>query len=386
MKKILCLFLVGALLLLLCPVMASADEMGKVSFSGVPDQPIRGMRFSAVLELNRNPGLVYLCTTVTFDTAVLEVVDVKDLGLLPSFVMVNRASQGKIELQWKNEKNEDLVTSGKLAQINFRIRDDAPYGKSILTPQVSQRYIDARNAEGKIVEFESQASELFLDCLHSNTETQVLTPPTFDAEGLGEVHCTDCDERFERVLYPSVTSADGRTSVFVEKGQFSEGDKKEVRTDFLYGGADAEKARALFGDALVRSFRVSITKNGGNFHPAGKTRVELFVEFDLPQDFALYALGEETKKADCEFHNGKITFDYQNASFVLVSREVKIPASTPTVTTAAPTTFSMPDETSPEPSENKDALYLGVGIAAFVVFGALCGILLRGGKKTIDEN
>ncbi len=381
MKRFFWVIVCTSLCLALLSPFAFAAEKGKISFTSDPITPIQGMTFTGHVELNRNPGVVSLITTLVFDPKVMEVKSVQDTGLLPGFHYT--LEEGKVILQWKSEDDRvDMTRTGKLARVDLHILDDAPYGSTRIIPQVSQKLLDARNAKGETVLFACQSLDLTLSCPHANTQLQEVMPPSFSLAGLGTVTCHDCGETWEEEVLPSLVSEDGKTRGFVQAGQYAEEDDKGIRTDYLYGGADFAMAKELFGFDLIRVFRVTWIKNQEVFDPAGKTPVQVTAEFDLPADFVLYILEESgAKKVDCTWKENVLYFDHYNATFVLVSREVELPQVTkPTVTTTPPLSSTVP--LSPEEeAKRKEILVLGLGGTAFVLFGGAALFLLRKGRR-----
>lgn len=381
MKRLFSFVLCLALCLSLLSPFASAAEKGKISFSADLATPIQGMTFTGHVELNRNPGVVSLITTLVFDPKVMEVKSVQDTGLLPGFHYT--LEEGKVILQWKSEDDRvDMTRTGNLARVDLHIRDDAPYGGTRIIPQVSQKLLDARNAKGETVLFACQSLDLTLSCPHAKTQLQEITPPDFALAGLGTVTCEDCGESWEEAILPSLVSEDGKTRGFVQPGQYSAEDEKGLRTDYLYGGADFASAKELFGFDLIRVFRVTWIKNQEIFDPAGKTPIQVTAEFDLPADFVLYVLEDGgAKKVDCEWKGNVLYFDHHNAAFVLVSREVELPQVTKPAITTEPPLSSVVPLTPEEVAKRKEMLTLGLGGTAFVLFGGTALILLRKGRR-----
>ena len=379
MKRLWLVLLCLSLSLSLLSPFAFAAEKGKISFAAEVSTPVQGMTFTGHVELNRNPGVVSLITTLVYDPKVMEVKSVQDSGLLPGFH--STLEEGKVILQWKSEDDRvDMTRTGNLARVDFHIRDDAPYGNTRIIPQVSQKFLDARNAKGETVLFACQSLDLNLSCPHANTQVQETTPPTVALAGLGTVTCQDCGATWEEAILPSLVSDDGKTRGFVQAGQYTEGDEKGI--DYLYGGADFAKAKELFGFDLIRVFRVTWIKNQEVFDPAGKTPIQVTADFDLPADFVLYVLEEGgAKKVDCQWKGNVLHFDHYNAAFVLVSREVELPTVTvPSVTTTVPPSSEL--KLSPEEeAKRKEILTLGLGGTALVLFGGAALFLLRKGRR-----
>lgn len=380
MKKHIVFLLLVFLFSALFPFSAAAEEKGKVSLTGEMENPVRTMTFDTDLELNRNPGLVSLRVTVRFDPAVLEMQSVRDLGLLPGYVVTDHSDQGEVVLQWKNsDEKKDLVASGKLARFSFTVRADAPYGKSKVTAEISKRLFDAQNAASQAVSFDSQPLSVDLVCPHLHRKQEVLEEATFDTAGKGKVICSDCGQEWENEVLPSLTSADGKLTGYVQPGQYKAEDQKSVRVDYLYGGAESRLCQNLFGDTLVRAFRITFTKNDEVFQPQGQSLARLETNFELPSDFVLYAVKENTaEKIDCAQSGVFLDFDPSAGVFAIVSREVQLPTVPPPIHTLSTTTA--PPETTLSPAEaakKKEALYFGLGVASLVFCGAGAVVLMK---------
>ncbi len=384
MKRILHLLL--ALFLVLSPLAlsVSAEEKGKISLVSEVKVPVRTMTFDTDLELNRNPGIVSLRVTVRFDPKVLELKSLRDQALLPGYVLTDHSDEGEIILQWKGEKEDrDLTTSGILLRFSFRIRDDAPYGPFSVTAEVSRRLFDARNSRSEAVTFDTQPLTMELQCPHLNRKQEVLEEASFDAAGKGKIVCQDCLQEWDNEVLPSLTSADGKLVGFVQPGQYKAEDQKSVRVDYLYGGAEARLCQTLFGDTLVRAFRITFTKNDSVFQPEGRSLARLETDFDLPKDFVLYALKENTaEKVDCTQSGAYLDFDPAGRVFAIVSREVSLPPVTTPIHTLSTTTTAPPVTLSPEEeAKKKDAVLLCVGVCAFVLCGTGAIAVMRKGKR-----
>ena len=384
MKKRIILFLALVLFFSLFSFPVGAEEKGKVSLTSEMKNPVRTMTFDTDLELNRNPGLVSLRITVRFDPKVLSLQSVRDAGLLPGYTVKENSQEGEVILQWKNsDETRDLVASGNLARFSFTVREDAPYGKSRVTAEISHRLFDAQNSRFESLSFDTVPLEVDLVCPHLNCTQEILEKASFDTAGKGKVICTDCGQEWENEVLPSLTSADGKLTGYVQPGQYKEEDQKSVRVDYLYGGAQARLCQTLFGDTLVRAFRITFTKNDSVFLPEGRSLVRLETDFELPQDFVLYAVKETTaEKIDCSQNGAFLDFDPAGGVFAIVSREVQLPTVLPPIHTLSTTTSPPSSTLSPgEAAKKKEMLYLGLGFAALVLCGSGAIVLMRKGKN-----
>ena len=382
MKRTLFCFVCALLLALILALPAAADEKGRVTLSGETEKLSRGDLFAASLDLNRNPGVNSLRVTLRFDGAVLQTESVEDLGLLPGFA--ETSEEGALILRWKApEGTAELTAAGKLARIVFRVKEDAYLAPTTIETVIDHRFFDAQDSRGNAVAFDTQSLSVPLACYHVHDALEVLEEPAWDKAGKGKRVCLDCGKEWEETLYPTLTSTDGKTVGSVPPGQYDDGDKKGVRTDYLYGGADAELARKLFGGDLIRSFRVTFTKNENVFVPKGEVKIRLTTEFYLPDAFVLYVLKDGTgERVEAQLVDGELRFAYSAGTFVLVSRETALPSAT-TATPAPPETSFVPvtSLSAEEEAKRHEIAYLALGVAAVVLFGAGALFILRRGKR-----
>lgn len=377
MKRIACVFLTLLLLFPLAPVRAA--EKGKIRVTSEKENPVRGDIVTFTLEMTRNPGVNSLLTTLQFDPKVLRFMEVQDSGILSGFVPSEPTPEGNLVLRWKEGDRVDSDACGTLATVKFSVLDSAPYGRSALTPILSEKLYDAQNTRGQAVLFETQEAAFELICYHLNQEIKVTREPTFTQAGQGVRTCHDCGGTWEVEVDPAIVSEDGKTQGTVKPGEYKEEDRKGIRTDFLYGGADYSRARELFGDTMIRAFQISFTKNDSIFTPKKESRITLSVDFELPLDFALYVLrGNSAEKVDVTRSGTSLNFEYKSGCLVLVSRESELPP----VTTAPPAPSTEEETTTTtltpqEASRRREMITLSLLGALLLICAVLTGLLLR---------
>lgn len=380
MKKFFCGLLALMLLLPLFPLSGKAAAKGKITLFSKTETFQRGLAFEVYVELNRNPGLSSLRATLDFDEKVLEVLEINNLSLLPGFSKDQK--ENRIVLRWKKSaEGSDLTTTGRLCRITFRVKADAIYGDSKIALSVSQKLYDATNGAGASIPFDAQGLSVPLICPHKNTENEVITEAGFEKEGLLKKTCTDCGESFESALLPTLSSSDNKLSATVPTGIYLDKDEKFLQYEYLYGGEKAEEAGRIFGELLLRTFRIGFLKNGAEFVPEEKIPLSLALDFELPEDFSLYLLLDggveemEVKKTE----NG-LFFDYQDGFYALVIRE-RVSNEPPPATSAAPEESEVPKTTlsEEEKRKQKDLLVILGGVAVFLICGA--GIVVLSKKR-----
>ncbi len=385
-KRIVILASLLGVLLLTVGAFAAFEE-GKISLNSEASSPAHGHSFTVTLELNRNPGVFALRTMLNYDEKVLELVSVRDEGLLPSFSQ-EKNTNGKTVLHWKAPSGSgDLTASGVLASLVFRVRDDAPYGESRITVDFSQRLFDATNKGGAALAFDIKAFEFNLVCSHLTTETETVTAPTFSAAGAGTVKCKACGETWESVLMPQIFSEDKKTSAAVQPGEFTDGGEKSLRTEFLFGGELFENAKKQFGDGVIRAFQLHFTREGMTYTPAGETKITLETEFEQPKNFGFYAISREgAHRLDGEWENGKLSFVYQSAAeyYVLVEREETPAISIPEDNSEEEEPILEVPEVTRSPQEierEREIRWIVLGILGVLLCAAGAIFVLRRGKS-----
>ena len=364
----------------------AAFTAGKLSLTSDLRTPVRGQSFTVTLELNRNPGVTSLRTVLAFDETALELVSVKDYGLLPSFSQ-EQGADGKETLHWKAPKGSgDLTQSGVLADLVFRIRDDAPYGDHRIGVNFSDRLFDAQDKSGASVAFDIKAFDFKLTCSHLTTETETVTAPTFSAAGVGKVTCKDCGEKWDSTLLPQIVSEDKKSVATVQPGEFGDEGEKSLRTEFLFGGDLFEEAKKMFGDSVIRAFQLHFTREGVAYTPTvGETEMALTTEFEQTKNFGLYAVSDGApRRIDATWKDGVLSFSYEAGYFVLVEREeapaIPTPEDAPSEET--PDATIPPVTLSPEEREKeKEIRIIVLGVCLLVVLGIAAGFVLRKGKS-----
>ncbi len=381
MKKIVCAFLCLMLLLPLFPFKADAAAKGKATLSSKTEKFQRGLAFDVDLELNRNPGISSLRTTVEYDEKVLEILEIKDLSLLPGFSKDQK--ENEVILRWKKTgSGADLTATGRLCRITFRVLDHAIYGDSKIDLSVSQKLYDAVTGSGKSVPFDTNSLSVSLICPHKNTQNSVITEAAFEKEGLLKKSCPDCGESFEEPLLPTLLSEDAKISAALPIGVFQNKDQKSLRNEYLFGGEKFEEAKRIFGELLLRAFRVDFTKNGAEFAPEEKIPLAMELDFELPEDFSLYlVLDGGVEEIDVIKSENKLFFDYHDGVYALVIRERV--ANDPPPSTAAPTESEVIKTTlsEEEKRKQKDLLMILGGTAVFLLCGAGIVVLSKRGKR-----
>lgn len=138
MKKIISLILAVAMVLA-CGVVSFATENQPTATVSNAGEFNRGEEFTVTVSLSNNPGISYLNLPLNYDPEILERVSVKGSGLEGSWQYGNKPTF----------MGEDSYFNGVVLTITFRVKDDAPFGNTI----ISVSGLAANNYNEDIVEF-----------------------------------------------------------------------------------------------------------------------------------------------------------------------------------------------------------------------------------------
>lgn len=150
MKRFVCLFLTAALLLAVpasglaapTPTLMVSETTGAV-----------GDTVTVTVSMANNPGLIGFRLLVSYDAAVLELVDHAQQGL--SGITFGPKTKNPFTFTWMDALKPDNTYSGALIALTFRVRQGAPAGKSPIT--VSYQEDDVINAAFENVAFATVA-------------------------------------------------------------------------------------------------------------------------------------------------------------------------------------------------------------------------------------
>ncbi len=376
MKKLLAVLLCVGMLFAFGTEVFGANK-GKLSLKGDTENLKRGSAFAVTVELNRNPGVTSLRVEAEFDKKVLTLVRVENRKILSGYN--GEVKEDSVVLRWKKENNgRDMVTTGKLAVLYFRVREDAVYGDSKITLKMNEKLYDAQNAAGKAVPFETGDLEFQLPCPHEICQKEILQPVQFEQVGLVKETCVNCGEEKETEQLPQLLSEDGKTVAVLQAGEYRNKDEKSVKTEYLFGGPGFEEAKTMMGEDLIRAFTVSFTKNGRSYTPRGETALTLEPDVELPKDFVLYRMiqgGAEQVPYDSE--DGKLLFLYREGTYALVNRTVadweREEAEKPVTTT---TLSAAQEDNDEERQRRQDLKWLLAGAGVFLFCGIGIVVLL----------
>ena len=363
---------------------AVQNTRGKATISVQSAEWERGGTVEITLELNRNPGFVSMRVCLDFPEDVFTVEEAENLTLLPAegapeFV----AGEGIVFRYRSEERTRDLLATGNLARVRLKIRDDAPYGDGSITMPFSERLFDVQNAKGMPVPFDGEPLSFTLACPHATRDTRVLVPPRFSEPGVGEDVCRECGDVKGRTILPTIVSDDEKLTATVPCGVFSDDKENSVKIEYVYGGKDASEAKVLFGDSVVRAWRIQFFEDGKRTAPNAEIHLVMTPEFEIPEHFSLYRLREEdaVKKA-VTVQDGKLLMTYEDDLYILVKEESALPSLPDTLPLVTEAKEEVPPTTlSPEEEKKRRERFLVGGVAlVMILFGAGAVFLLRRGK------
>lgn len=345
----------------------SAENKGKLTLRADHNEFSRGEVFVAALEMNRNPGVATLRVTVKYDPLVLKAETITDEGILPGYSFT-QSQHGEIILRWNLTDGESTAT-GNLAKIAFRVSADAAYGDSEVLVQYSRALFDIRDKNGQHVEFQTVPLTFSLPCPHSETEESVVQEATLAQEGIIEEKCLACGRTETKRFLPTLSSSDGQVTVTLQTGALDPSKEHTVFVEYYYGGEDYDLAKRYFPNTLFRAFRVKFVSGKSGEKPIGETLISLRTEFDLPEEFSLYSLGDEgLEKCTAVYSQTILEFAYSPDLFLLVSDRSEEPSY------EIPSDPILPDPTVPADPVITQKVTETVVFVLFVVMFILFGV------------
>ena len=161
MKKVIS-FLV--ILVVLCGVLAvpvSAAGSGSLRMGTAEGNP--GDTVTLHVDLNSNPGLVTMTIRVSYDTSVLQLINVSNPGLLVG-AQLNTSYGSPYTISWVDGATAANNTkTGTIAAFTFKILDNAKLGDSM----VSLQFIDSYDVNYQENSFFAASGKVSVQCKHS---------------------------------------------------------------------------------------------------------------------------------------------------------------------------------------------------------------------------
>lgn len=161
MKKILYVSMILIVLCSLFVVPVHAAEGGSLRLTSASGNP--GDTITLQVNLNSNPGLVTMTIKVSYDTSVIQLINVSDTGLLVG-AQLNTRYSSPYTISWvdgatTNNNNK----TGTIAIFTFKILDSAAAGDSKVTLQ----FIDSYDTDYNENSFSVSSGKVTVNCNHS---------------------------------------------------------------------------------------------------------------------------------------------------------------------------------------------------------------------------
>lgn len=136
-----------------------------------------GSTVDVYISIDNNPGIISLRNTVSYDTTALELIGVRDCGLLSGYTTPSSTVTSPYTLRWADSlATANNTRNGQLVQLSFKIKDNTQAGSY----NISVSPVEARNANGTKITFAGAAATI-----------DVTDSSVGDIDGDGEI--TDWD-------------------------------------------------------------------------------------------------------------------------------------------------------------------------------------------------
>lgn len=393
MKKVFRLFsLLLALLLfgaLLSPSsIAAPKEAGLIRIIGETSGK-RGEEISFEVELNRNPGVTSLRLTLQYDRDALELLSVEDKALLPNANFTDSVSAEKFILHWQSLSAEDLVQTGRLCSLSFRVKTDAPYSTEGVTLSYSDAELDIVNHNHSRVPFEIEKALFTVPCLHPDAEERILRQASLEKAGERQISCKACGTTVIESILPTLESEDKSIRATVSPGEFvrepEEGEEAKapsVSLEKITSGSSFDEAilaSAAYNGTVTDVFQIHFTRRGEAFVPLSKVQLTLSESaVKTDENSVLFRILPDGKTEKVEFEkDGGITFPYSDCVYFLMDSSLPPLNDTPPATTApAPSEAPIVKKT-----DTLTPILVGSGGLVLLLAIALIVFFLRRPKK-----
>ncbi len=168
MKKILALCLTVMLVLAMVPVIG-ASAAGAVTFSVGEATGVAGEEVTVTVSISNNPGLTFAQVMIGYDASVLEVVEIEKLTFAGKPTSCSPTTVNPLKVTYDNCL-EDIYDNGDLANITFRIKDDAAVDTYALTVSAAQENVFDVAYNDVPFECENGSIEV-ISCRHDGAKT-----------------------------------------------------------------------------------------------------------------------------------------------------------------------------------------------------------------------
>ncbi len=194
MKKLLAFCLTAVIILAMMPIIGvSAAENLVLAVNDVTADP--GQEVTVTLSITENPGITFAQTKIGFFAEAFEVVGIETLTLAGKPTSCGPLTANPLSITW-TDSLADTTEIGALANVTFRVKEDAAPGKYVLTVNGVEDNIF--NIAFDAVPFTTVNGSITVNCLHNETTTHAAVESTCVLAGNNEyVTCNVCEEIVE---------------------------------------------------------------------------------------------------------------------------------------------------------------------------------------------
>ncbi len=119
-----------------------------------------GDTIEIVLSISNNSGIISLRNNIIYDESVLELISIKDTGLLSGYTTPSPTISSPYTLRWADSlASANNTSNGTIAKLSFKIKADAKEGEY----PISVEHIEARNVNGSEITFVSATSVVTIE-------------------------------------------------------------------------------------------------------------------------------------------------------------------------------------------------------------------------------
>ena len=176
-----------------------AEPMIKVSSATV----CPGKTVNVTVEIKNNPGAAMLELDLAYDSAVLELAEVKDAALLEGFVGGEKLTNNPYYLSWLDNDAEEV--NGKLVTLTFKVKETAAADAKA---NVSVSVISALDTNFKNIAFKTSAGSVTVQA-HDMSDATCTAPATCSKCGITEGEKLGHDMADATCTKPATCKRDG---------------------------------------------------------------------------------------------------------------------------------------------------------------------------------
>lgn len=159
---------------------AASESASSVELSGGNYSALPGEQVTVKLAIEENVGFTYVKLAISYDESALTLLDFSNGNV------VDDLTEG-IYYIWSAD--DDVIESGILAELTFRVNEGAPYGDNIIDIEV----VECSNVSEKDVSIEASDAKINVLCDHAYNPDKFVasvTPPTCTEAGYTTYTCS----------------------------------------------------------------------------------------------------------------------------------------------------------------------------------------------------